>query len=445
MSAVKNTEMTATSQHEYHPGAESLNAFAEQALDARERGQVLEHLAACARCRQVVSLAREAAEADAVPAAQQVTVQPNAWWKKWRLVWVPSAVAAAFAMASIAVFIHQAAQREGATRIAQQAASSAIGPATTHAPTERAETASQAPPIADNAPAERASESRKHRAASSGAEVAIPASKAAATLPAPPPAAATETVEVAQDQPKPEPVRPRQESATEALPQVRTSVYFSMPSVPRPELQNALTQEKKQIDTAIGGNRLVAGKAAPTKAGNSADSATRSNGALQGVGNASAEAWSRQGASSRQLEMRPETLGSFAAMKAPRAASEAASPVSAVHLPSGLAALSIASANHRSLAIDTAGALYASDDSGIAWRRVTTQWSGRAVLVLTRHMPIANAESAPAAQMPQSAAAAGTPAEASDSSTSSSTSFFEILNDKNQIWWSADGLTWIAK
>ena len=55
--------MTATSQHGLHPDAESLSAFSEQALGKRERAEVLAHLAVCGRCRQVVALAREAADA----------------------------------------------------------------------------------------------------------------------------------------------------------------------------------------------------------------------------------------------------------------------------------------------------------------------------------------------------------------------------------------------
>ena len=37
--------MNATTKHDFHPDAESLSAFAEQALGERERGQVLAHLA----------------------------------------------------------------------------------------------------------------------------------------------------------------------------------------------------------------------------------------------------------------------------------------------------------------------------------------------------------------------------------------------------------------
>src|SRR4051812_3580163 len=43
-----------------HPEAELLNAFAENAVTAKERQDVLAHLADCANCRQVVSLAAEA-------------------------------------------------------------------------------------------------------------------------------------------------------------------------------------------------------------------------------------------------------------------------------------------------------------------------------------------------------------------------------------------------
>lgn len=57
--------METNRQHEFHPAAESLSAFAEQALEERERGEVLKHLAVCGHCRQVVALAREAAEVEA--------------------------------------------------------------------------------------------------------------------------------------------------------------------------------------------------------------------------------------------------------------------------------------------------------------------------------------------------------------------------------------------
>ncbi len=53
--------MNSTFQLDSHPDAESLNAFAEQALSEREREPILAHLAACSRCRQVIFLAQQAA------------------------------------------------------------------------------------------------------------------------------------------------------------------------------------------------------------------------------------------------------------------------------------------------------------------------------------------------------------------------------------------------
>jgi hypothetical protein len=114
--------MTATSQHGFHPDAESLSAFSEQALNERERMEVLAHLAVCGRCRQVVALAREAADAGEVTAAARLrkTNAPDSWWKQWRLVWVPTAVVAAFAAASISVYIERSDRHGPDTKIAEQ-------------------------------------------------------------------------------------------------------------------------------------------------------------------------------------------------------------------------------------------------------------------------------------------------------------------------------------
>src|SRR6266436_9420550 len=45
-----------------HPDADLLTAFAEQALSATERDGVLQHLALCGDCREVVALALPAAD-----------------------------------------------------------------------------------------------------------------------------------------------------------------------------------------------------------------------------------------------------------------------------------------------------------------------------------------------------------------------------------------------
>jgi len=57
-----------------HPDADLLTAFAEQALSVTERDGVLEHLALCGECREVVALAIPAADIVAAPLAAETEV-----------------------------------------------------------------------------------------------------------------------------------------------------------------------------------------------------------------------------------------------------------------------------------------------------------------------------------------------------------------------------------
>ena len=54
-----------------HPDADLLAAFAEQAISATERDGVLQHLALCGDCREVVALALPAADLLAAPIASE--------------------------------------------------------------------------------------------------------------------------------------------------------------------------------------------------------------------------------------------------------------------------------------------------------------------------------------------------------------------------------------
>ena len=96
--------MSVKNQHEIHPGAEVLSAFGEQALGERERGEVLEHLAACGRCREVVALAREAAGAE-VAAPRHAPLRPRVWFRSWGLALAPLAAVAAAAV--FAIYVHE--------------------------------------------------------------------------------------------------------------------------------------------------------------------------------------------------------------------------------------------------------------------------------------------------------------------------------------------------
>jgi hypothetical protein len=81
-----------------HPEAELLNAFTENALAPKERETVLTHLAACANCREMVSLAAEARPDDAP------IVKPARSGFRWATFqW--AAVAASVAIVTVAVLV----------------------------------------------------------------------------------------------------------------------------------------------------------------------------------------------------------------------------------------------------------------------------------------------------------------------------------------------------
>lgn len=82
-----------------HPDANLLTAFAEQSLSVRERAQVLEHLASCAACRDVVSLALPL-ESETTRVLQPARAEQP--WFRWQtLRW--GALAASLTIAAIAV------------------------------------------------------------------------------------------------------------------------------------------------------------------------------------------------------------------------------------------------------------------------------------------------------------------------------------------------------
>ena len=90
-----------------HPDADMLNAFLEKALPERERQPVLEHLAHCADCREVISLS--------VPPVEGAALSPS---RDRRLTWPVlrwAAAAACVVVVGAAVTLHYRDQRRMAT------------------------------------------------------------------------------------------------------------------------------------------------------------------------------------------------------------------------------------------------------------------------------------------------------------------------------------------
>ena len=95
-----------------HPDPDLLAAFAEHSLHGRERTQLLEHLATCADCRQVISLAQPLSQAAAGPVIRKLS-----WYSYPALRW--STAAALVLLAGGAVMLRQQRALAPARSVAQ--------------------------------------------------------------------------------------------------------------------------------------------------------------------------------------------------------------------------------------------------------------------------------------------------------------------------------------
>ena len=403
--------MNSNSKLELHPDAESLNAFAEQALPERERGEIVAHLAKCGRCREVVFLAQEAAveaepeyglavAAAAAPAfaaapASEAAPQRESWFKSWRVAWVPIGALAVGLSAAYLVHVRHEEIAVEQARVAREAAAhnvemaatvpaspmsgKAVPPATETVPPGQKKLKPELPgiaakemtPVAAPLPL---SESRA-MVASSSAYAGRRAEEFGAGVPA---------MDVAAGS-KPEPVpaakRKEQESAGDAL-QARGMGTDKSPQV------GAVEQGKK--DEFQG----VVAAAAPM-------AQVEANSAYS----ASAEV------SGRTISGQSRKIGASALYKAKTAP-----------LPSGMIPVSRETTQGRTVAVDAAGGVFLSEDAGGHWGSVAKQWGGRAVSVRLQ------------AKVGSSAGTADVVAGG-----------FEIVNDQGRVWVSTDGRVWKAK
>jgi hypothetical protein len=83
-----------------HPDADLLTAFAERSLSASERDLVLEHIARCGDCREIITLALPATEA-----AQAITYARSPW--RWPVLRGAAAVAGIVVVAALGIYEFQ--------------------------------------------------------------------------------------------------------------------------------------------------------------------------------------------------------------------------------------------------------------------------------------------------------------------------------------------------
>jgi hypothetical protein len=425
--------MSATTKHDFHPDAESLNALAEHALAEKERGLLLAHLAVCERCRQVLALARQGADAEiAAPVAgRHVAIQTDAWWERWRLVWVPTAVVAAFAVVSISVYVHQTDQNSATIKIPEQSnKQGGAGPANL----SQAEQAQAAPPPP---PATAMPKPMAEKPSAPGR------AQGARSLKHEAPTKLDRLTPANSPQASPSPSVEEQQLNAELAPSEKTPEYAASSAL---SSMRALRSEQKQRDEPkVQTEVMLDGLPRSTPAPANAHVATGAAAATQQV---------VVTASNPRLELQTESLAGFGAMKTAPATARSMRVATSINLPSGQPATSTVAIGRRMLAVDKTGALFLSEDAGNTWEQVTRQWTGRAIMVRRHTASEATTVAAPTTvpSVADPGDGGGSPA-ATTATTSESTPvpapappvFFEVLNDRNQIWLSTDGRLWIAQ
>jgi hypothetical protein len=400
--------MNSTSQLDFHPDAESLSAYAEQALPERERGQIVAHLAVCGRCRQVIFLAQEAASgletgaSAAVPTAHSAA-RTGSWLSGWRLAWIPAAALAAVVGLAVVVHFRQPQPGTEMARIAPESAPLDEG--------------NIARPSANEGilvqkvqtPASPAAAKLSERKAQPAPVLAI--SDATLGGAAPSAAPATETVTMAQSS--------GDRSATVLAPGAQGQGMTSAQYMPEP----ATAARQPQHVAGVYSSNATAVYAPKTKMDNMAAeralASQKAEARFDGAG----------GASASRLQMKPAPHSSYdAGGQMPVTQFEAAREEKTAPLPSGLAVVSTVTAQTRTLAIDQAGTLFLSEDSRSHWEQVARQWAGRATEVRL-----------------QQTGTGSTAATAGQVAPPLPSAIFEIVNDKNLIWASVDGKTWKAQ
>jgi len=410
-----------------HPDADQLTAFAEHALPQHEQEQTLAHLAACADCREVVFLAQQAVEVEAVAAGPV----RRPWFSGWNLVW-PALVAVA-GMVAFSVHLRSVAKPAAvadqadkrAAVVLEQPPVPAAPPLVLAAPPLVRQAAVkpvplvnakrvQEPPqlgavLADSvAPKGRPKVSQRPQVAQLGEGKAVPdgawlhgvmagAPGGVASTPAPVTLAAPPLV-----------------SPPPAAPSLAAPPPSSPPLVNRPAARSGLAAQQAQNGNLVGGAQAPA-EAAPRQAQMRAMAPVPQPPAPKPAPVAAAKALAPPLAASNETV----TVTAAQSVELDTLSAEGGliegGPVKlpALLLPSHLEAVSSARYGAVRLALDPAGTLFWSKDQGKHWKRVKPQWEGRVATI----------------RVPQPVA--GPP--------------FELMTAVGVIWTSSDGQHWKRK
>jgi hypothetical protein len=415
-------------QHGLHPDPDMLNSFVEGVLPEHERLACLQHFAECASCREVVYLAQEplAPEPLPVPATDRA-----AWWKRW-LKPIPAlsaVVAAGIIIFSVALYRPDkpAPNTPKATvaMSAPQAANEPLAPASPpvlkalEAPlitTQRAATKAAPHPATPTESPQAVTAQGLSKPA-----VSLPSSQPSAFLPAAPAptparAATLDAVAPAQSAIAGTITDPSGAAITGAKVALRQA--SGAPGV------NAISDNSGQFFiaglqpgqyelqvTSAGFQRATKEVEVQKDQVARADSSLIIGPTMETVevtaSNATINSESLSVANTKSGAAKLPLVGRMATKKSAPAASDS------VSLPGGLATVATVAKGKVTLAADSAGTLYRSDDAGRKWKVVKAVWQGKAVEL--------------AADPPTAEAAA-----------------FRLTTDAGTAWFSRDGSHWYA-
>lgn len=403
-----------------HPDADTLTAFAEQLLAADERQQVLAHVAVCNRCREVIFLAQQAATGEPLTASATLNTpakKPRAWW--WgglRWAWVP--VGALAALIGVATVLHLR-RVETQNQMARNSAPGSVLPQV--APPPAAQSVPPKP-AETNAPQKAKPQIRRDQPSIQEKEEVLDqkgtARQRESTLgTAAQPIVVSPEVAVgsvhgtltarAKATPYGGPMANEQQNAMQQLNAIQQN------ALARQNLNQAAQNfERKPTND----RRSIAQAAAPV------------SGTVPVQAEAAAKPTSLAPSPAPPSQISNELMKAHSFGISPAATAQLKKATTA-SLPGGAQPLSVAFGAGRTVALDTSGALFLSEDQGRHWQPVRTQWTGRAVLV--RNMQdVRDLEAKDKAAALQQAAP---PVR------------FELVNDKLQTWKSLDGKTWTAE
>ena len=413
--------MNQTTQSGNHPDAGSLNAFAEQALTPPEREQVLAHMATCGRCRQVVYLAQEAAGVEsrgaepAMSSQQPVSPRPQFnWLAGWRLAWIPvGALAGLVGIAVLQHARHTQPEPQVADNARQEQLQGRVAPpqskdkdaSTTDLPRFEAKKLDSLGPRLDAPPVK-----------------AKPTSKLAGSptrTPSTPPALQVRSAEVSRPEAALGGLLKSERDVAQETGSGRgsgsnASAKLKGPRAPEQQQQQLAYQQPQTARLSAAGNSKAAPVDSVAVAKDAAEQANSSP-AINAPAPLAIESFDSDG--------RKVTSGTnLASLEELKAKSTV--------LPNGMAALSVTTAQGRTIAVAPSGEVYLAEDAGKHWVPVVRQWTGRAVLV--RAMRNSTTDSTGTSLHGE---AAGVPQAA----------VYELVNDNLQTWVSSDGRTWLPK